>query len=458
MQKTEYDILHFTRFSNTTIWSVNYSAFDNISTHYSVVELSKVMKRVKEPITIKDELTYKRITVRLYGQGVHQRDELLGKDIGTKRQFVVHAGQLVASRIDARNGAFGIIPDGLDGAIVTNDFWLFDVKGALPQFLMMVLSSAQFQQHWQAQSSGTTNRQRVNEDDLLATKIPLPSINEQTALVEKYNETFAESEELNKKANNLETEIEDYLFQQLTILPLSSQKTNNSLLVKTNFKNLVGWGARINCNPIKPQEMFQSNRYKNARLEYFGELNPITKFPTDINEISFIPMECVSDIYGEVIETYDGNTSDSKGYTKFKEKDILWAKITPCMQNGKCAIAKNLKNGFGYGSTEFHVFRANRNALPEYIYCFLRSKRLREVAISYFTGSVGQQRVGADFLSALTIPKLPIFSDSSDVMTQEKLVRHVFNIKRQIKELNNAADSLRSRAKKDFGEAIFGET
>ena len=168
-------------------------------------------------------------------------------------------------------------------------------------------------------------------------------------------------------------------------------------------------------------------------------------------------MECVSDIYGEIVEHKIGNVIKSKGYTSFQENDVIWAKITPCMQNGKCAVATNLKNGYAYGSTEFHVFRANQNALPEYIHCFLRTKRLREVAMSYFTGSAGQQRVGTDFLEALVLPKLPICSDDPDVLTQETVVKKVFAIRKQIKELHIKAAHMRTQAKDEFEEAVFGE-
>lgn len=193
-------------------------------------------------------------------------------------------------------------------------------------------------------------------------------------------------------------------------------------------------------------------------LEFYCEINPKTIYPDDIEDVSFIPMECVSDIYGEIIEHKNGKSTNSKGYTSFQENDVIWAKITPCMQNGKCAVATNLKNGYGYGSTEFHVFRATQNAIPEYIHCFMRSKRVREVAMSYFTGSAGQQRIGTDFLEALTLPLLPLRSEDPNVTTQETVVKKVIEIRTQIKELHIKATNIREQAKKEFEEAVFGET
>ena len=125
MQTKSPDILQIARFSSLSTWSASHIALTEIHSKYPLVPLSKILKRVKEPINIEDNTLYKRVTVRNNGRGVVQRDELHGREIGTKRQFIAHAGQLIISRIDARNGAFGIVPKELEGAIVTNDFWLF---------------------------------------------------------------------------------------------------------------------------------------------------------------------------------------------------------------------------------------------------------------------------------------------------------------------------------------------
>ena len=195
--------------------------------------------------------------------------------------------------------------------------------------------------------------------------------------------------------------------------------------------------------------------FDNMPLVYYCEINPKTTYPIGVNDVSFVPMECVSDVYGEISNTRDGNISSSNGYTSFKEGDVIWAKITPCMQNGKCAVAKKLKNGYGYGSTEFHVFRCNHNAIPEYIYCFLRSKRLRTVAMDYFTGSAGQQRVGTDFLEALTIPNIPVHSDDKNAVTQERIVSDIFKMKYAVKSLYAQSEALRKKADDDFTDSVF---
>ena len=124
---------------------------------------------------------------------------------------------------------------------------------------------------------------------------------------------------------------------------------------------------------------------------------------------SFVPMEAVDDKSGMITRKQTRRIAEvSKGYTPFHEEDVLFAKITPCMENGKCAVAKGLTNGIGFGSTEFHVLRSGSDILPAWIFHFLRQESVRQEAGRNMTGSGGQQRVPAAFLSELEIPLPPL--------------------------------------------------
>ena len=448
-------------FGQTIDWNIK-QHFNStlIKSSFELKRIGKAITRRKDQMVVEDDKKYKRITIKTNCGGVFVRDEVLGKDIKTKNQYYIKAGQLAVSKIDARNGAFGIVPPEADGAIITGNFWVYDVNPdvASIEYLILLLSSNVFVQAWQDCSNGSGNRLYLQEDKFLNYKIPMPAASKQKQIVDKYNKGIFGANNAISKAFELSNSIDLCLFDSLQIKPIAEQDHNTQgLLSTTTLKNLIGWGAKINSNPIKPQELFESTVYKNMPLEFYCEINPKTIYPDDIEDISFIPMECVSDRYGEIIEYKNGKPANSKGYTSFQENDIIWAKITPCMQNGKCAVATNLKNGYGYGSTEFHVFRTTKSAIPEYIHCFMRSKILREVAMSYFTGSAGQQRVGTDFLEALTLPLLPIHSEDPNVMTQETVVRKVTEIRTQIKELHIKAVDIRKQAKKEFEEAVFGE-
>src|SRR5205823_5142697 len=96
------------------------------------------------------------------------------------------------------------------------------------------------------------------------------------------------------------------------------------------------------------------------------------------------------------------------GYTAFRDGDVIMAKITPCMENGKAAIVRNTTNSLGFGSTEFHVLRPNGVALAEYLFYFIRQESFRAAAEAEMTGSVGQRRVPAAFLQAAELPLPPL--------------------------------------------------
>ena len=463
MIRTEQQVLDFIKFSQTSDWNIKQIISQvYFSSEYDKVSIGKCIKRIKNDVVVQNDIMYKRLTIKTKGGGVFVRDEVAGKEINTKNQYRVSSGQLAVSKIDARNGAFGIVPVEAENAIITGNFWVFDVDTNIvfPQYLVLLLSSDQFTQAWLECSNGSGNRLYLQEEKFLKYKIPLPSMPEQQALLDKYNADMKKADEADSQSKTLNDGIDSIILEYTNCSKSPKESISSAILKVKPFSKMMNWGAKLNSNTISPKELFFSKQYRNVSLSSISEVNPTTNYPERIanEKITFLPMECISDIYGDISEMRDGIVANAKGYTRFQENDILWAKITPCMQNGKCTIARNLENGYGYGSTEYHVIRANtEKVLPEYLYCFLRTQIVRKVAQTYFSGSAGQQRVGADFLENLNIPLIPISSDDKSQMTQETMVKQVFEVKAKIKALRGEAESLRQRAKKEFEEAVFGE-
>ena len=125
--------------------------------------------------------------------------------------------------------------------------------------------------------------------------------------------------------------------------------------------------------------------------------------------VSFVPMAAVDEHAG-IIGAHQSRTYSEvkKGYTYFVDDDVLFAKITPCMENGKAAIARELIGGVGFGSTEFHILRSNGAVLPEWLFYFVRREAFRAEAKRNFTGTAGQQRVPTTFLARALIPTPPL--------------------------------------------------
>jgi type I restriction enzyme, S subunit len=125
--------------------------------------------------------------------------------------------------------------------------------------------------------------------------------------------------------------------------------------------------------------------------------------------VAFVPMPAVDAQAGAIIEPQEKQFSACRsGYTAFADGDVIFAKITPCMENGKAAIARGLKNGLGFGSTEFIVLRPTDAVRAEYLHYFVRQPSFRKQAEAKMTGSVGQKRVPPAFFSEAEIAVAPL--------------------------------------------------
>lgn len=148
--------------------------------------IGDILTRHKEAETVQDDVIYKQVTIGTNYKGVRLRGTKLGIEIGTKNQWLVKAGQFILSRIDARNSAFGIIPDNLEGALVTNDFMAYEVneEEVDRDFFNVFLQSPQFLEACIKASRGNTNRKRVQEEFFLRYEVNLPDIDHQRVLIQ----------------------------------------------------------------------------------------------------------------------------------------------------------------------------------------------------------------------------------------------------------------------------------
>lgn len=160
-----------------------------------------------------------------------------------------------------------------------------------------------------------------------------------------------------------------------------------------------------------------------VRLEEICEVNPRDKAPVKpTTKVSFVPMSAVSDIEGVILPHDSRSFSEvSKGYTRFRDGDVIFAKITPCMENGKIACAQELTGGIACGSTEFHVLRPGDAIESSYLWRFLRQDSFRKIAERQMTGAVGQRRVPAEFMKQCMIPLPPVHEQRSIVAKLETL-------------------------------------
>lgn len=164
-----------------------------------------------------------------------------------------------------------------------------------------------------------------------------------------------------------------------------------------------------------------------APLGEIVEINPRhQKDVDDSTTVSFATMAAISESspYFQFLDERPLGKVRS-GFTHFANGDVLFAKITPCMENGKGAVAANLRNGLGCGTTELHVLRPPKGIDSYYLYRFLAQPSVRREAKENFTGTAGQARVPTDFIKELEIPVPPAAEQSRIIFKLEKCLSKV---------------------------------
>lgn len=447
MRTAEQPILRFARFAEWTRWSANAAAFERIKSPYPLVPLSQVLKRVKEPVSVEDGRLYTRITVRLYGQGVCRRDEVYGRDIGTKRQFLAREGQLILSRIDARNGAFGMVPKELDGAIVTNDFWLFDVRDAMPQYLTLVLSSGRFQQYWQTKSSGTTNRQRVDEEDFLESQISLPAMEVQKKLLADYNSKIALAQEKRDQISHMRRQMEQDLLAELHIS--FDAVRAEGLIGSARFRETTRWDPQYLQNSISVRSDEKMVRLSDVISSFMtdasGKSLRVDPQSRKEHRFMYIGMENVEKNTGRAVPRAVLGKEILSQTLRVPPGYVIYGKLRPYL-NKYWVNRESLEDVIC--SSEFFVFHT-KGIERAYFIDVLSSQIVQKQLAFLYTGARMPRINECDFMG-LRIP-LP----SRD--KQLRIAGRTAELRSGMDELEKQAAHLVRSAEREFEEAVFGE-
>ncbi|MWV61329.1 restriction endonuclease subunit S [Helicobacter saguini] len=219
-----------------------------------------------------------------------------------------------------------------------------------------------------------------------------------------------------------------YPHLEISVLSLDSVKKDNE-------------SFRIDSEPFKKSNLIYGDNFEYLPLNKIAIINPSKTEISNLNknlEITFLSMQNLGS--GVINEQETGTIKEYlSGYTYFRENDILIAKITPCMEHGKCAVAYDLKNKIGFGSTEFNVFRVvDSRFTTEFIFCFLNRESIRKIAVDNMVGTSGRQRVPTAFYEKL---KIPIFSKEFQLEI-EKLVKDSHKALESSKALYKEAEEI----------------
>ena len=274
--------------------------------------------------------------------------------------------------------------------------------------------------------------------------IPLPPLAEQKRIVEKLEEIlplvdeYGKNEEILSEMNQklpkqIRQSILQYAVQGKLVAQNPQDEPASELLkrIKAQKEQLIKEGKIKKEKPLPPITQDEipydlPQGWQWVKLGSICSINPRNIADDDTNA-GFIPMSYIKDGYNNEHSFEIRKWKDiKKGFTHFKNGDIVIAKITPCFQNRKSAIIKNLPNDIGAGTTELHVIREDANILlKKYLLLIFKTELFIKNGIKNFTGTAGQQRIGKDYLANYLIPLPPLAEQKRIVAKVEELLNLV---------------------------------
>jgi len=451
-------LLEFVRFKDCNLWSVATLLENqfNYNEDYELVKIGSFLKRNKTQIIIDDDTEYKRVTIKLYNKGVFLRDREIGKNIGTKKQFCIKEGQFLLSKIDARNGAFGVVSSDADNAIITGNFWTFDVdyNQVNPYFLSLITTTKQFMKFAQSASSGTTGRHYLSEDRFLDVKTPLPSLDIQKQIVKQYQDRINLATSQEQQAIQKEKEIEEYLYQELKIVNIDNKE--NQILDFIDYKKLASWSYRDLLGGLQLKSSEYDTIKLNEKTHLFKEVfrGKSPKYEKDSKSI-ILNQKCIrwNDIeieHGKKVKDDWIQNIDNKFFTK--EKDILINSTGDGTIGRATMITKEFENLL-YDS-HILLLRVNQSQINPLFLTFFINSTLGQKQIENIKSAVAtkQTELGINNLKNLQLI-IP-----SKITIQNQIANHIQALKNEIKTLKTEAQKNRELALEEFEKEIFSET
>ena len=429
--------LKFVSFENIESWSASFlfGTINKFNRKYKTLEINKLLVRNNEYVIIEDEKLYKRVTVKINANGVVLRDEEYGKNIGTKRQFIAKEGQM--------NGAFGLIPSELDGAIVTNDFPLFDINHHLvnKNYLILLAKTNLFVDFAKSCSRGTTNRQRMDMDKFLTLEIPLPSISEQEAIIKNYYGKIEQAVAWELEADTIEEKIKTYLFESLGIEELDKRKKIGLNIIES--KRMERWDIPF----LMGKTSLKSKYSIHGMGDYIVEIATGTTPPTSRKEYfrGDINFYTPSDINNKILLNADRKVShlavEDKKVRVFKKNTLLFVGIGSTV--GKVGI---IGNEFATSNQQITGFNVDENILlTEYVYYYF----------TYFKNVTTKEQTKATLPIVNQEKIMNILIPIPPKETQQAIINQIDTYKNEIKVLREKATLLKQQAEQEFEQTIF---
>lgn len=235
-------------------------------------------------------------------------------------------------------------------------------------------------------------------------------------------------------------------------IPLPPVEVQRLIVDELEGYRRVIYGAQVVVSSYVPKIVCQSEVFK--ALDEIAIFKPskddVRELPDD-TDVSFVPMVNINAYNAHFDPKENRKLADVRsGFTYFRDNDILLAKITPCFENGKAGIARNLTNGIGFGSTEYIVIRANTSLVyPEWIFYHINTPEFIEGGRAFMTGTAGQQRVDINYVKQYRIP-VPPLEEQKKILDQISYEQSLIEPSKQLIKVFTA--KIETRIKEVWGE------
>lgn len=430
--------MDFVKFPQLYNWSVQYLNDSKIrfTTKYPLVQIKEFLTRNKTAIEIQDDVYYKRATIKVRNGGIFLRDTVIGSKIGTKNQFVISKGQFLLSKIDARNGAFGVVPDVLDGGVITGNFWTFDVDYSKvnPHYLALLTTTKEFIEFCEQASNGTTNRHYLQEPLFLDIKVPLPSLAEQNKLVEEYNNIINEGHRRYSEGLIKIREARAYLLECIGVSELhpNGARGEISTFDLVPFHKIREWGV----DKILHSRVYLSSKYETVSLNSDGSLyldikrGKSPKYAENSN-VFILNQKCVrwGSIETQYAKTVDPSWLESINKENLTQEGDILINSTGEGTIGRAAVVDNDNTGLLYDS---HVLllRLNKNCIePQYFELVFNSRYGQEQVENVKSAKTTKQtELGVENLKRILIPIPPL-------KVQQDIVKRMTELYKEVSDL-----------------------
>jgi type I restriction enzyme S subunit len=301
----------------------------------------------------------------------------------------------------------------------------FNVKESVDKhYISLLLKGRRFLNYANNSATGSTIK-NVSLKAMREFELPVPPKETQRVLVSKIEELFSE---IDKGIEELKTAQQQLKVYQQAVLKWAFEGKLTEEWRKSNGSQVrIQSGLQDLTMAAEPETVYENNNelpkgWKRNSILHVASINPKIPDRESLDgdlEIQFLPMKLVEEIINKfhLTETKKFKEAQKGSYTPFINGDIIFAKVTPCMENGKIAVVDNLKNGLGYGSSEFHVLRCSDELLNKYLFYFVVQDRFRNEAQHAMTGAVGLRRVPKQFIENYAVP-LPPFVEQQQVVQE----------------------------------------